>query len=147
MKVDESETFKAAKEPREKETAPLKGLARDHKRELFGGLCTKFVEAAVFPFYTIFLVAYGTEHAIDKDMILNAVMIAIACELVAIPLLGRLADKVGRRPVYLTAALLNLVLVVPAFKAIETGDMAVIVALLVAGLALGHAGTYAPQAS
>ncbi|MEU8540671.1 hypothetical protein AB0C52_11905 [Streptomyces sp. NPDC048717] len=80
-------------------------------------------------------------------MILNAVMIAIACELVAISLLGRLTDRVGRRPVYLTAALLNLVLVVPAFKAIETGDMPVIVALLVAGLALGHAGTYAPQAS
>ncbi|MEU9592511.1 hypothetical protein AB0D84_22745, partial [Streptomyces sp. NPDC048193] len=46
-----------------------------------------------------------------------------------LPLLGRLTDKVGRRPVYLAAALLNLVLVVPAFKAIETGDTAVIVAL------------------
>ncbi|MEV5986452.1 MFS transporter [Streptomyces sp. NPDC052051] len=152
LKIDESETFEAAKEteatkPEAKETAPLKVLTRDHKRELFGGLFTKFVEAAVFPFYTVFLVAYGKEHDVDGGMILNAVMIAIACELVAIPLIGRLTDKVGRRPVYLAAALLNLVLVVPAFKAIESGDMAVIVALLIAGLALGHAGTYAPQAS
>ncbi|MER6978312.1 MFS transporter [Streptomyces carpinensis] len=147
LKINESETFKAAKETQSHQTAPLKLLTREHKREVFGGLFAKFVEAAVFPFYTVFLVSYGKEHGIDNSMILNSVMIAIACELVAIPLLGRLTDKVGRRPVYLAAAVLNLALIVPAFKAIETGNMAVIVALLVAGLALGHAGTYAPQAS
>ncbi|MEU9591839.1 MFS transporter [Streptomyces sp. NPDC048219] len=147
LKINESETFKAAKETQAHRTSPLKLLAREHKRELFGGLFAKFVEAAVFPFYTVFLVSYGKEHGVEDSVILNAVMIAIVCELVTLPLLGRLTDKVGRRPVYLAAALLNLVLVVPAFKAIETGDTAVIVALLIAGLALGHAGTYAPQAS
>ncbi|MFD4695617.1 MFS transporter [Streptomyces sp. NPDC058463] len=147
MRVNESETFKAAKETQAHQVAPLKLLARDHKREVFGGLFTKFVEAAVFPFYTVFLVSYAKEHGIDDSMVLNAVMIAIACELVAIPLIGRLTDKVGRRPVYLAAAVLNLVLVVPAFKAIESGSMVLVVLLLIAGLALGHAGTYAPQAS
>ncbi|WP_448320067.1 MFS transporter [Streptomyces sp. CO7] len=148
LRVNESETFQKAKEQQSThQTAPLKLLARDHRRELFGGLFTKFVEAAVFPFYTVFLVTYAKEHGVDEGMVLNSVLIAIACELLAIPLLGRLTDKVGRKPVYLAAAVLNLVLVVPAFKAIETGDMAVIVALLIAGLALGHAGTYAPQAS
>lgn len=38
-------------------------------------------------------------------------------------------------------------LIWPAFAAIASGDTLPIVAILVAGLALGHAGTYAPQAS
>jgi MFS transporter, MHS family, shikimate and dehydroshikimate transport protein len=147
LKVHESEAFKSARENQATEAAPLKVLARDHKRELFGGLFSKFVEAAVFPFYTVFLVTYGTEHGVDDGLILNSVMIAIGCEIVAIPLIGRLTDRLGRRPVYLAAAVLNLVLVIPAFKAIETGEMPVIVALLIAGLALGPPGTYAPQAS
>ncbi|MBA4863020.1 MHS family MFS transporter [Streptomyces sp. PSKA54] len=147
LRINESETFKAAKDTQAAQTAPVKLLLRDNRREVFGGLFTKFVEAAVFPFYTVFLVAYAKDQGVDSGMVLNAVLIAIGAELVMIPLLGRLTDRVGRRPVYLAAAVLNLLLVVPAFKAIQTGDMAVIVLLLIAGLAFGHAGTYAPQAS
>lgn len=61
--------------------------------------------------------------------------------------MGRLTDRVGRKPVYLGAAVLNLVLLIPAFHAVQTGNFMVIAALLIAGLAVGHAGTYAPQAS
>ncbi|MEU7692247.1 MHS family MFS transporter [Microbispora hainanensis] len=147
LRIDESEVFKAARRKKQAESAPLPLLMRNHRKEVFGGLFTKFVEAAVFPFYTVFLVSYGKQHGVDDSMVLNAVIIAIVCELITIPLIGRLTDRIGRRPVYLAAAVLNLVLIVPAFKAIETGNMAVIVLLLVAGLALGHAGTYAPQAS
>lgn len=64
-----------------------------------------------------------------------------------VPLWGRLTDRVGRKPVYLGAAVLNLVLLIPAFHAVQTGNFMVIAALLIAGLAVGHAGTYAPQAS
>ncbi|KAF4411103.1 MULTISPECIES: MFS transporter [Streptomyces] len=147
LRVNESPTFQAAKETQQTQTAPLKLLMRENRREVVGGLFTKFVEAAVFPFYTIFLVAYAEDQGVDSSIVLNAVLIAIAAELVAIPLLGRLTDRVGRRPVYLAAAVLNLLLVVPAFEAVQTGNTAVIVLLLVAGLAFGHAGTYAPQAS
>ncbi|MEV7088558.1 MFS transporter [Streptomyces sp. NPDC093085] len=147
LKVDESETFEAARETRKAETAPLKLLVRDSRKEMLGGLLTKFAEAAVFPFYTVFLVSYANAQGVDTAMVLNAVIIAIAAELVMIPLLGRLTDRVGRRPVYLTAAVLNLALIVPAFEAVRSGSMFLITALLVAGLAFGHAGTYAPQAS
>lgn len=147
LRVSESATFQAARKTQAARTSPLKLLMRDNRREIVGGLFTKFVEAAVFPFYTVFLVTYAKDQGVDTGMVLNAVLIAVGAELVAIPLLGRLTDRVGRRPVYLAAAVLNLILVVPAFRAIQTGNMAVIVLLLIAGLALGHAGSYAPQAS
>ncbi|MCF3964515.1 MFS transporter [Streptomyces fuscigenes] len=147
-RVQESETFRAVEENRpQSPPSPMRTLFAHHRRELVGGLLAKFVEAAVFPFYTVFLVSYADSLHHDTGPVLDAVIVAVICELVALPLLGRLTDRVGRRPVFLAAAVLNLVLVVPAFEAVRSGNTAVVVAALVAGLALGHAGTYAPQAS
>ncbi|WP_434176570.1 MFS transporter [Brachybacterium conglomeratum] len=146
-RVPESKSFQAVKEEAAEHKAPLAELITTKRREVFGGMFTKFVEAAVFPFYTVFLVAYADTNGYDSQLVLDGVIIAIICEIVAIPFLGRLTDAVGRKPVYLAAAVLNLVLVVPAFYAVQSENLAVIVLLLVCGLALGHAGTYAPQAS
>ncbi|GAA3724701.1 MFS transporter [Streptomyces tremellae] len=147
-RIQESETFRAATaDTAGRAPSPVRTLFARHRRELVGGLLAKFVEAAVFPFYTVFLVSYADSLHHDTDTVLDAVIIAVVCELVALPLLGRLTDKVGRRPVFLAAAVLNLVLVVPAFEAVRSGNTAVITAALIAGLALGHAGTYAPQAA
>jgi MFS family permease len=120
---------------------------RQSRREVFLGMGSKFVEAAVFPFYTVFLVAYSKNLGNDSAFVLQAIIIAILVELAMIPVWGWLTDKIGRKKVFLGAAILNLVLIWPAFAAIASGDTLPIVAILVAGLALGHAGTYAPQAS
>lgn len=147
LRVDESETFKAVKANAAAQQAPMKMLLQHSRKEIFLGMGSKFVEAAVFPFYTVFLVAYSKILENDSSFVLKAIMIAIVCELVMIPVWGWLTDKVGRKKIFLGAAILNLVLIWPAFAAIQSGNMFPIVAILVAGLALGHAGTYAPQAS
>lgn len=147
LHLDESETFKAAKAEQALQKAPVKVVLKDHRRVTLLGMGSKFVEAAVFPFYTVFLVAYAKYLHVDTAIILKGLMIAITVELVMIPLWGRLTDLVGRKPVFLGAAILNLVLIWPAFWAVQNGQVLPIVAILIAGLALGHAGTYAPQAS
>ncbi|MBT2556000.1 MFS transporter [Arthrobacter sp. ISL-5] len=147
LRIDESEVFKEVKENAESQQAPVKVVFRESRREVFLGMGSKFVEAAVFPFYTVFLVAYSKNLGNDSSFVLEAIIIAILVELVMIPVWGWLTDKIGRKKVFLGAAILNLVLIWPAFAAIASGDTLPIVAILVAGLALGHAGTYAPQAS
>ncbi|WP_158166808.1 MFS transporter [Mycolicibacterium smegmatis] len=147
LRVPETEAFRAVKEQGGRRPAPLRTLLADHRREVIGGMAVKFVEAAMFPFYTIFLVTYARSQNVDPAIVLDAVIIAIVAEVVMVPLWGRLTDRVGRKPVYLGAAVLNLVLLIPAFHAVQTGNFMVIAALLIAGLAVGHAGTYAPQAS
>jgi MFS transporter, MHS family, shikimate and dehydroshikimate transport protein len=147
LRIDESETFKAVKENAKSQQAPVKVVFRESRREVFLGMGSKFVEAAVFPFYTVFLVAYSKHLGNDSAFVLQAIIIAILVELVMIPVWGWLTDRIGRKKVFLGAALLNLVLIWPAFAAIASGDALPIIAILVAGLALGHAGTYAPQAS
>src|SRR5699024_783266 len=140
--VPESKTFQKVKEDQTQKKAPLAQLMTGSRREVFGGLFTKFVEAAVFPFYTVFLVTYADNAGYDSQIVLDAVIVAIICEIITIPLLGRLTDKVGRKPVYLAAAVLNLALIWPAFLAVESESFAVITALLIAGLAFGHSGSY-----
>ncbi|MGK3957767.1 MFS transporter [Arthrobacter sp. R4] len=147
LRIDESDVFKEVKENAKAQQAPVKVVFRESRREVFLGMGSKFVEAAVFPFYTVFLVAYSKNLGNDSAFVLQAIIIAILVELAMIPVWGWLTDKIGRKKVFLGAAILNLVLIWPAFAAIASGDTLPIVAILVAGLALGHAGTYAPQAS
>ncbi|MFI5615027.1 MFS transporter [Amycolatopsis sp. NPDC051903] len=147
LRVQESDTFRAVRESERSHRAPVKILLRDNRREVVAGTLTKFVEAAVFPFYTVFLVSYAKSQGIDSGIVLDGVIIAIVAELVLLPVWGALTDRVGRRPVYLAATVLNLVLVVPSFLAVQTGNSVLITLLLVAGLAFGHGGAYAPQAS
>ncbi|NVM98516.1 MFS transporter [Arthrobacter sp. SDTb3-6] len=147
LRVDESETFKAVKENSAAQQAPVKTILTKNRREVFLGMGSKFVEAAVFPFYTVFLVAYSKNLGNDSSFVLEAIIIAIVAELIMLPVWGHLTDRIGRKKVFLGAAILNLILIWPAFTAIANGDTLPIVAILVAGLALGHAGTYAPQAS
>ena len=146
-RIPESKTFKEVKKQQTPKKAPLAVLVTRNRREVIAGMLTKFVEAAVFPFYTVFLIAYADNAGYNSQIILDAVVIAIICEIVTIPLLGHLTDRVGRKPVYIAAAILNLVLIWPAFLAVESENFIAITALLIAGLALGHSGTYAPQAS
>lgn len=108
LRVDESETFKAVKENAKSQQAPVKVVFRDSRREVFLAMGSKFVEAAIFPFYTVFLVAYSKNLGNDSAFVLEAVIIAILVELVMIPVWGWVTDKVGRKKVFLAAAILNL---------------------------------------
>ena len=78
---------------------------------------------------------------------LNAVLVAVAVELLAIPLWGRLTDRVGRRPVFLFGAAVHLVMIVPLFLAVRSGSGLWIQLALLVALPIAHAATYAPQAS
>ena len=125
LRVPESAAFRAVTEQGPTKS-PLATLVSENRAEVVGGTLAKFVEAAVFPFYTIFLVTYAASQGVRSGIVLDAVIIAIVAELILIPVIGRLTDRVGRRPVFLGAAVLNLVLVVPAFLAVRTGGVVLI---------------------
>ncbi|MGP9587416.1 MFS transporter [Micrococcaceae sp. AOP34-BR2-30] len=55
-----------------------------------------------------------------------------------LPLIGRLSDKIGRKKVFLIAAGLTIVLMVPAFAVMQIGEMwAVVIALFMVALPAG----------
>jgi len=145
--IAESATFRAVQAEGAANRAPLRSLVANHPREVIAGTLAKFVEAGVFPFYTVFLATYAVRQHVSSTMVLDAVIVGIIAELLLLPVLGWLTDRVGRKPVFWSAAVLNLVLIVPSFLAVRTGDTWLVTILLIVGLGLGHGGVYAPQAS
>src|SRR6185295_19203859 len=95
-----------------------------------------------------FVLTYATQRAqIDRQIVLNAILIGAAVELAAIPLFGALSDRIGRRPVYLFGAIMTAVVALPLFAALDGGDPITIAVALTAAFVLSHGATYAPQAA
>jgi MFS family permease len=96
----------------------------------------------------VFVLVYGTQHAgIRRETLLNGILIAAACELVAIPSFGALSDRLGRRPVYLFGAAMTAVIAYPLFWLLDTGATPLVWLALMMGLLLSHAPMYGPQAA
>src|SRR6185503_16816037 len=80
----------------------------------------------------------------NTSSILWYLLIAHVAHFVAIPLVGRLADRYGRRPVYFVGAALGATWGFFAFPMMNSANYAVIIAAITIGLVI-HAIMYAPQ--
>lgn len=75
---------------------------------------------------------------------MDAVLIASAINVVAIPLFGYLSDLVGRKKIYIAGSLITLVMSYPIFAMLESGN---ILWAMTIGLVLGNALMMAPLAT
>ena len=65
---------------------------------------------------------YATRRAnIDRQLVLNGILLGSAVELAAIPFFGALSDRIGRRPVYLFGAVMTAVIAYPLLAALDRG--------------------------
>ena len=147
LKVSESPAFEEARHRQGEQSRPMRDLLTSQRRRTLLGVGAKFIESSLFPLATTFVVAYAASQDVEESVVLNAVLVAVAVELLAIPLWGRLTDRVGRRPVFLFGAAVHLVMIVPLFLAVRSGSGLWIQLALLVALPIAHAATYAPQAS
>jgi MFS family permease len=120
-------------------------VVRRYPRGVLTGMGVRFAENILYYLVVSFSIVFlGTGLGMDTSRILGVVAVAHACHFVAIVLAGRLADRVGRRPVYLTGAVLGGTWGLWAFPAFSTRSTAVILLTLVAGLVF-HALMWAAQ--
>ncbi|MUM30307.1 MFS transporter, partial [Mycolicibacterium sp. CBMA 295] len=92
-----------------------------------------------------FSITYLKVHAhADTGSILRWLLVAHAAHLVAIPLVGKLSDRIGRRPVYLIGAVATGTWGFFAFPMMDSKHNMVVMSAVVIGL-LFHAFMYAPQ--
>lgn len=150
VSVKESPLFERmrATEPVEKAQTPLAQLWRSNRREILLAMGARFAENISFYILTIFMITYSVEvlRADDRN-VLNAILIASAFALITIPGFAILSDRIGRRPVYLGGALFMAAAAFPMFWLVATGRPEFIAIAIVAGLAIGHAAMYGPQAA
>jgi MFS family permease len=105
-------------------------------------------ENGCFYVLTVFTLAYGEDQlGLDKDTMLNSVIIAAALGLVTVPLWGWLSDRFGRRPMYLAGAVITTLWAFPLFGLMNTESPVLITIGIVVGVNVGHDLMYGPQAA
>jgi MFS family permease len=147
LQLTESPLFLEIRRQARERRHPLATLVAEHRRKLFLGCAAKLAESTVFTTFAVLIVAYATSRGIPRPVLTEGTLIAILAELVALPLFGALADRIGRRPVYLLGAIVCLVLTAPVFALAYYRLDSYLWIGLVGVLSIGHAAMYGPQAA
>ena len=147
LRVAESPAFEAVKHD-SAAPMPIADVLRTHKRSVLVAMGARLAENVVFYIYTVTVLSYVTVRTgLAKDLVLRGVLVAMAIDLVAIPMFGALSDKLGRRPVYLFGAIFSALFVGPFFLLVDTGQPVLVGLAIVLAVCVGHAAMYGPQAS
>ncbi|MGB2717003.1 MAG: MFS transporter [Vicinamibacterales bacterium] len=148
LRIRETPVFARLKEARTEARRPIVELLQTQWRAVLLAIGARIAENGAFYIYTVFVLVYGTQKAgIDRQTILNGVLVAAACALVAIPFCGALSDRLGRRPVYLFGACVTGLFAYPLFWLLDTGSTPLVWLALIVPLVFAHSPMYGPQAA
>ena len=143
----ESPEFQALEERQETVRTPIVEVVRTHPRSVLVAMGARFAENVSYYIFTVFVLTYVTEElGLERAWALNAVLIASAVHLLAIPAAGALSDRVGRRPLYVFGAVGVGVWGFVFFALLDSRSFVAITLAVTVGLVL-HAAMYGPQAA
>jgi MHS family shikimate/dehydroshikimate transporter-like MFS transporter len=146
LKLMESPAFERVKETKTEAKKPIVDVVRKYPRDVLTAMGMRVAENGAFYVLTVFTLAYGEDElGLDKDTMLNGVIIAAAIGLVTVPLWGALSDRVGRKPLYLAGAVVTTLWAFPLFGLMDTKSPALIALAIVVGVNIGHDLMYGPQ--
>ena len=148
LRIDETPDFKRVLREGKVSRLPVLEAIRRHPKDLLIGLGARITEISWIYVLTIFGLSYAvTNLGLPRSLVLGAIALGAAVELVTIPLFGLLSDHVGRRPIYLLGCVAAICLSFPIFWAIATRDPIIVVSAFVIGMSVGHGIMYGVQAS
>ena len=126
---------------------PILEVIRKYPKEVLIAMGMRMAENISYYIFTIVVITYATTYqAIDKSVILQALLVGAVIQFFVIPALGALSDKVGRRPLYLFGAVGVGVWSFFFFDLVDSGSSSKILLAIIVGLVL-HSFMYAPQAA
>lgn len=146
--IAESPEFQRIKDAKQEAGMPIVEAIKTHPKNILLAMGARFAENGFFYIYATFTLAYATQAlGMNRQDILNAVLLAASIEVLTIPAFGALSDKLGRRPVYIFGAVFSALMSFPLFMLLATKSPHAAMLAIVLGLAIGHAAMYGPQAS
>jgi len=146
--VSEAPIFLEARAQVESEKSASYGVFEVVKRYPKGVLKAmglRFAENIIYYIIVSFTIVYlKTVHDYDTSQLLLALLVAHVVHFLVIPQVGRMADSLGRKPVYLVGAVLSATWAFFAFPMFDTLNPVVIILAVTIGLCF-HALMYAGQ--
>ncbi len=120
--LHETPTFEAAKANNELAKLPVGVLMRNHWRDVLRVICCAFI-AAVSTVYGTLAIKYGAEvGSVDEGITLWLVVAGNIGALFTQPLFGKLADRIGRKPVFIYGALGSAAIMPFYLLSMESGN-------------------------
>jgi MFS transporter, MHS family, shikimate and dehydroshikimate transport protein len=148
VRILETPAFERIKATSGEARQPIVEVLRRYPKQVLLAMGARFAENGAFYVYSVFVLVYATQQVkMDRQIVLNGMLLGAACELVAIPLFGALSDRVGRRPVYLFGAIATGVFAYPLFWLLDTGSTPLVWLAMVIAFVVCHAAMYGPQAA
>ncbi|MGY4648019.1 MFS transporter [Mycobacterium sp. URHB0021] len=147
-KVTDAPIFLAAQEEVERVKAVSYGVVevlKRYPRGVFTAMGLRFAENIMYYLVVTFSITYlKVQVGADTGDILWWLLAAHAVHFLVIPQVGRLSDRIGRRPVYIVGAIAAGTWGFFAFPMMNSANYLVIMAAIIIGLVI-HACMYAPQ--
>jgi MFS family permease len=121
---------------------PLKPLLQHHWKDVLRVIFCAFIAAVSTVFGTL-AIAYGKKVGLEAGITLWLVVVANVVALFTQPLFGILADRIGRKPVFIYGALSSAALMPFYMLSMSSGNTVLTFALAIATFSFGYAAANA----
>jgi MFS transporter, MHS family, shikimate and dehydroshikimate transport protein len=147
-RILETPVFAEVVQQRATASIPVLDAIRQHPRSFVVVIGARLAENGLGYLYPVFGLTYitATLH-LPRSTALTGMVIATFVEIFAIAYFAALSDRIGRRPVYIGAALFSAAMAFPFFWLVDTKSPPLIFLALVLTIGIGSAGMFGPQAA
>ena len=148
LRIMESPVFEKIKESRRVVKVPVVELLRSDTRNVLLAAGLYCAHGVLFYAMTVYTLAYTTSaYGLERNTYLIGVTAAGAGQLITIPLLGALSDKLGRRPVMIFGTLFIIAFAIPLNFLITSQVPLLMWLAVVVSICVGHNSVYSPTAA
>lgn len=145
--VEDADEFRQLQRTKQVEKSPVLEVLRRHPRGVFVTVGLRLGQIGLYVLLTVYVVGYLAQRRGDDDSAMTAILIVSAIGLAGGPFWGWLSDKVGRRRVALTSALITAVFVWPFFWFLDHGPLVLLPLAMIIGISILHDSMYGVQAA
>ena len=148
LRIMESPVFAQIKQAHRVVKVPVVALLRSDARNVLLAAGLFLAHGVLFYAMTVYTLAYTTsQFGLAENTYLVGVTAAGAVQILTIPALGALSDKVGRRPVIIFGTLFIVAFAVPLNFLITSQVPTLAWLAVVISICVGHNAVYAPTAA